>query len=194
MEDDDDEEDNEVIFVKHDRRKNPPRRKRGNNQSYSPPNPKGRPAPAEGNGPDVPTVPQAIEDTQIEADRVYYVVLNPNNKISRCQGCRLEIKKTDKKFPKNMVFLYKMRREVPPAGVGHWQLSRENLNCYFHAFDLGCLKQVYTLRDISVGDIYMSNKDIKKLKQENVDELERRDHWEQILDNRRRASRTGSLA
>ena len=63
VEDDDDEEDNKVIFVKHDRCKNPPRRKRGKNQRYSPPNPKGRPAPAEGNGPDVPMVPQAIEDT-----------------------------------------------------------------------------------------------------------------------------------
>ena len=230
VEDDDDDDEDEVIFVKHDRRKNPPRRKRGKNERYSPPNQKGRRAPAEGNnqkgrrapaegknqkgrrapaegnnqkgrrapaegnGPDVPTVPEAIEDALMEANRVYYVVLNPNNNISRCQGCRLEIKKTDKKFPKNMVFLYKMRREVPPAGGGRWQLSQENLNCYFHASDLGCLKQVYALRDLSVGDIYMSNKNIKKLKQENVDELERRDHWEPILDNRRRASRTGSLA
>ena len=57
-----------------------------------------------------------------------------------------------------MVFLYKLRRDIPPkGGKGKWQLSRDKRNCYFHADDLGCLHQVFELVKFKAADLYMSN-------------------------------------
>ena len=49
----------------------------------------------------------------------------------------MAITKEEKQPPKNMVFLHKLRREIPPAGgKGQWVYSPDRRNCYFHADDL----------------------------------------------------------
>ena len=61
-----------------------------------------------------------------------------------------------------MVFCYRMRRMVPPPDrKGPMVLSRDKRNCYFHADDLGCLHQVYELKNIEKEDLYMSNENFK---------------------------------
>ena len=140
-------------------------------------------------------VPDDIEKEFMKANQVQYIVLGANNQISRCQGCDGEITKREKEKPKNMVFLYKMRRKVSPAGgTGKWVLSKEKRNCYFHAADMGCLREIVVLADIDASQIYMSNQNMKKLTKENIEELEQRYHWEAIQENRRCVRLTGKIA
>ena len=139
-------------------------------------------------------VPDAFEKDFLTANRVYYVVLKKNNVISRCRGCNMAITKEDKQPPKNMVFLHKLRREIPPSGgKGQWVYSPDRRNCYFHADDLGCLKRIFDLTEITPDHLYMSNENFKRLTKENIEVLEQRDHWESIIENRCSVRLTGRL-
>ena len=139
-------------------------------------------------------VPDSFEKDFLTANRVYYVVLKKNNVISRCRGCNMAITKEDKQPPKNMVFLHKLRREIPPSGgKGQWVYSPDRRNCYFHTDDLGCLKRIFHLTEITPDHLYMSNDNFKRLTKENIEVLEQRDHWESIIENRRSVRLTGRL-
>ena len=181
--------------TKTDSRKNPKRRGRGKNKRYSQ-NPVRLTSGSDEDTDDVRLmVPEELEKEIMKPNRVYYVIPSPNNRISRCQGCGYEITKGEKAAPKNLLFLYKMKRPVPPQGNkgGQWVLSRDKRNCYFHASDLGCLWEVHELVNIQLSDIYMSNKDMKDLTKENIAELEKRSHWDAMLENRENLIRTGRL-
>ena len=185
----------DVVNLVHDVvRQNPKRKGRGFNPRYNrtpPPQPP-RPDAQIGNDPNM--VPDDIEKKFLVANRVYYVVLKPRLRVSKCQGCDGTITEQDRKFPKDMVFLYKMRRKVPPpGGQGEWILSSDKRNCYFHSDDLGCLRQIYELRNIENEDLYMSNANFKLLKKENIEELQRRDHWDGIISNRQKLRIEGHL-
>ena len=192
------DQDEDVIIVGDNLRKNPQRAKRGKNLHYDE-------IPVNLNPePDVDSdaeehkimVPAHIEKPFMKANRIYYVVLGDKSPVSRCHGCEGEISEKSKKNPKNMVFLYKLRHPIPPRGGGNgrWAMSSERRNCYFHARDLGCLKLVVELSDVNPSYLYMSNANIKKLTKEHIEELEKRSHWEPILENRRRVRLTGKLS
>ena len=89
-----------------------------------------------------------------------------------------------------------MRHPIPPRGGGNgqWAMSSERRNCYFHTRDLGCLKLVVELSDVNPSYLYMSNANIKKLTKEYIEELEKRSHWEPILEKRRHMRLTGKLS
>ena len=36
---------------------------------------------------------------------------------------------------------------APTPGGGPWQMTHEKHNCYFHANDMGCLRQLYEVRN-----------------------------------------------
>ena len=176
-------------------RKNPTRRGRGKNPRYS--------GQAERNAgasigidprinPNI--VPEDVEEKFMKANRVYYVVLKTQNRISKCLGCDAQISPNEKKFPRNLAFVFKMRRKVPPpGGKGAWVLSPDKRNCYFHSEDLGCLRLVYELRNIQIEDIYMSNDNYSRLKEENIQELISREHWDAIRNGRQSVRLTGHL-
>ena len=63
------------------------------------------------------------------------------------------------------------------------------LPCSRHAV----LREVAELADMTAQHFYMSNKDFNKLKKEHIEELEKREHWEALLENRDRVRLTGSL-
>ena len=139
-------------------------------------------------------VPDAVEKKFMKINRVCYVVLKKGNQVARCQGCKMPITEDDKGFPKNLMFLYRMRRWVPPPGdKGKWVLSKDRRNCYFHSEDLGCLRRIAELEQIQLDDLYMSNENFGRLLNENIQELEDRDHWVPILENRRSVRLTGKL-
>ena len=61
----------------------------------------------------------------------------------------MPITEDDKDFPKNLMFVYQMRRWVPPPEKkGKWVLSKDKRNCYFHSEDLGCLRRVAELEQL----------------------------------------------
>ena len=189
----DDALDDDVVIIEDPPRKNPKRPGRGQNPKYDqqivPLNPQ-----IDCDAADNRMVPHATEEKFLTINRPYYVVLNKKNLVSRCRGCQMVITEDEKRPPKNMVFLYKLRRDIPPKdGKGKWQLSREKRNCYFHADDLGCLRQVFELAKVKAADLYMSNENFKKLTNANIEQLERRDHWEPILQNRRSVRLTGDM-
>ena len=139
-------------------------------------------------------VPEDVEEQFMKGNRVYYIVLKPQNRISKCLGCDAQISPQEKHFPRNLAFVFKMRRKVPPpSGKGAWVLSPDKRNCYFHSEDLGCLCLVYELRDIQIEDIYMSNDNYSRLKEENIQELVNREHWEAITNGRQSVRLTGHL-
>ena len=84
-------------------------------------------------------VPENIEKEFMKANCVYYIVLKQQQEkstkqIVKCRGCDRAITLDEKKFPKNMVFHFKMYRLVPaPGGQGTYIMSCEKQNCYFHA-------------------------------------------------------------
>ena len=120
-------------------------------------------------------VPDEVEKKFLKANtnRVYYVVLKKGNQVGRCQGCKMPITEDDKDFPKNLMFVYKMRRWVPPPEKkGKWVLSKDKRNCYFHSEDLGCLRRVAELEQIQLDDLYMSNENFNRLLDENIEQLE----------------------
>ena len=179
----DKENDDDVIIVEEGtQRKNPQHPGRGKNLHFcqNPVN-----INPQNDAPDYPMLPDTMEEEFMKSNRVYYILLGDKNKVSRCQGCNLEITECEKASPHNMVFLYKMcRPQPPPNGHGKWILSNTRLNCYFHARNLGCLHQVCELADTKLEHLYMFNKHVRNLKKENIEELERRGHWEPLLENR----------
>ena len=181
--------------VKPQRKKNPQRRGRGQNPKF-----------AENPVRLIPNnnyeeerkikIPEDFEKEYIQANRVYYIVLDPKKKnlISRCRGCHGNITEGDKKPPRNMLFLHKLRREIPPkGGKGQWIYSQDRRNCYFHARDFRCLKAIPDLTEITESYIYMPNKSYEMLTNENIEVLEARGHWDAIVENRRSVLRTGRL-
>ena len=46
---------------------------------------------------------------------------------------------------------------------------------------------------IQLDDLYMSNENFSRLLDEDIEELEQRDHWIPILENRRSVRLTGNL-
>ena len=49
---------------------------------------------------------------------------------------------------------------------------------YFHARDLGCLRNLEELEELKVDDCYMTNGTLKKLKQGHIDLLKARKLWD----------------
>ena len=145
------------------------------------------------------TVPQEIEAQFVKANRVHYVVLTEGYQKSKkmvtyCRGCKGPIRIEDKKFPYNMVFRYKYYRKVPEDNtLQKWVMSKEKLNCYFHARDMGCLHQIAEIENVEIPDVYMDNASFKRLKPENIHILERKHHWDAIVENREKLVRDGHL-
>ena len=110
-------------------------------------------------------VPEDVETAFMKANRVYYVVLGKNSRVSRCQGCHMKITEAEKKYP----------------------------ICYFHSADMSCLKQIVDLLHIKPNHLYMSNDNFQKLTQDNIKELKRRYHWDGIVKNRRSVRLTGDV-
>ena len=120
-------------------------------------------------------VPDEVEKKFLKAkkNRVYYVVLKKGNQVGRCQGCKMPVTEDDKDFPKNLMFVYQMRRWVPPPEKkGKWVLSKDKRNCYFHSEDLGCLRRVAELEQLQLDGLYMSNENFSRLLDENIEQLE----------------------
>ena len=144
-------------------------------------------------------VPEEIEKEFIKSNRVYYVLLPKRMQLStkqvtRCQGCNGPIRVDEKRFPKNFVFRFKMRRLIPPpGGQGKWIMSSDKRNCYFHSRDLACLRLTHELRDIKIEDVYMDNKSFTSLNHENREELKRRDHFDSIIATRNKLAIQGNL-
>ena len=93
-----------------------------------------------------------------------------------------------------MVFRYRARRMVPENGnKKKWVMSQERQNCYFHSGNLNCLQKHSELGDIQIKDIYMDNGSFGRLKEDNKQELIRRDHWDAVIDGRERVRITGAL-
>ena len=49
---------------------------------------------------------------------------------------------------------------------------------YFHAQDLGCLRNLEELEEVEVEDCYMTNETLNKLKQGHIDLLKARKLWD----------------
>ena len=176
-------------------RKNPQRAKRGQNRRYDKIPVQLNPRTDDREEKQM-MVPDEVEKQFLKAkkNRVYYVVLKKGNQVGRCQGCKMPITEDDKDFPKNLMFVYQMRRWVPPPEKkGKWVLSKDKRNCYFHSEDLGCLRRIAELEQLQLDDLYMSNQNFSRLLDENIEQLERRDHWVPILENRRSVRLTGDL-
>ena len=67
-------------------------------------------------------------------------------------------------------------------GTREMGMSWDRQNCYFHSGDMTCLHQHHELVNVTIEDVYMDNKNFKMLKEENKEELKRRNHWEAVLD------------
>ena len=135
----------------------------------------------------------------MKANRVYYVVLTEGYQKSKkmvtyCHGCKGPIRIDDKKFPYNMVFRYKYYRKIPEDNtLKKWVMSKDKLNCYFHARDMGCLHQIAEIEDVEIPDVYMDNASFKRLKPENIRVLERKHHWDAVVENRQKLAQNGHL-
>ena len=55
---------------------------------------------------------------------------------------------------------------------------------YFHARDLGCLRNLEELEDIEVDDCYMTNETLNKLEQGYIDLLKARKLWDGLCATR----------
>ena len=51
---------------------------------------------------------------------------------------------------------------------------------YFHARDLGCLRNLEELAEVEVEDCYLTNETLKKLKPGHIDLLKARKLWENM--------------
>ena len=51
---------------------------------------------------------------------------------------------------------------------------------YFHARDLGCLRNLEKLEQVEVDDCYMTNETMKKLKKAHIDLLKARKLWDSL--------------
>ena len=144
-------------------------------------------------------VPNEIETEFMKENRVYYVVLqegyqNSKKMVTYCRGCKGPIRIEEKKFPHNMVFKYKYYRKIPEdSTLKKWVMSKDKRNCYFHARDMGCLHQIEEIQDVEIPDVYMDNASFKRLKPENIRVLERKHHWDAIVENREKLARDGHL-
>ena len=143
--------------------------------------------------------PHDIETEFMKANRVYYVVLqegyqNSTKMVTYCRGCKGPIRIADKKFLHNMVFKYKYYRKIPEDNtLKKWVMSKDKCNCYFHARDMACLHQIEEIEDVEIPDVYMDNASFKRLKPENIHVLERKHHWDAIVENREKLARDGHL-
>ena len=144
-------------------------------------------------------VPDDLEREFMQANRVYYIVLDQGYEksekmVTYCRGCDGAITLDDKKFPNNMVFKYKYYRRVPKdKEKRNWVMSKDKRNCYFHAHDMGCLHQIQELLNVEIPDIYMDNDSFKRLKPENRRVLERKQHLDAILETREKLARDGHI-
>ena len=111
-----------------------------------------------------------------------------------CRGCKGKITIEDKKFPNNMVFHYRYYKKVPQdKKMETWAMSNDRKNCYFHTWDMGCLHQIEELANVEFPDVYMDNASFKLLKPENQQILQRKHHWDAIVENHDRLRRDGHL-
>ena len=145
-------------------------------------------------------VPEETERDFIKANHVYYVVLNlhyekSDKLITYCRGCNGKITLQDKKFPYNMVFWYKYYRKVQqgPPEQRTWVMSWDRKNCYFHARDMGCLRQLQELQNVEIQEVYMDNANFKALKPENKHVLKQKNHMEALLETHDKLVQDGHL-
>ena len=144
-------------------------------------------------------VPTEIEKEFMKGNRVYYIVPDKGYEkspkmVTYCRGCEGKITIEDKKFPNNMVFHFRYYRKVPQdKEMKMWAMSKDSKNCYFHAWDMSCLHQIEELASVEIPDVYMDNTSFKLLKPENHEILQRKHHWDAIVENRDRLRRDGHL-
>ena len=144
-------------------------------------------------------VPDDVEREFMKGNRVYYVVLDKGYEkstkmVTCCRGCEGKITLEDNKFPQNMVFRYRYYRKVPQdKQMKNWVMSKDKKNCYFHARDMGCLHQIQELGNVKILDVYMDNTSFKLLKPENKKLLQRKHHWDAIVESHKRLARDGHL-
>ena len=93
-----------------------------------------------------------------------------------------------------MVFRYKYYRKIPEDNtLKKWVMSKDKLNCYFHAHDMRCLHQIAEIKDVKIPDVYMDNASFKRLKPENIQVLEWKHHWDAVVENCQKLARDGHL-
>ena len=75
----------------------------------------------------------------------------------------------------------------------NWVMSKDKKNCYFHARDMWYLHQIQELGNVKILDVYMDNTSFKLLKPENKKLLQRKHHWDAIVESHERLARDGHL-
>ena len=71
-----------------------------------------------------------------------------------------------------------------PNGRGKMVQNNYQSAGYFHARDLGCLRNLDELEEVKVEDCYMTNKTLNKLKQGHIDLLKARKLWDGLCEAR----------
>ena len=82
-----------------------------------------------------------------------------------------------------MVFWYMMYHKWPD-GKGKLITNHFRSPAYFHARDLGCLRQVTELEKIEKADLYMTNETRHVLTQDHIEMLKKRGFWDDMIRTR----------
>ena len=105
------------------------------------------------------------------------------NKAKWCQGCRTPFAEAMYKPPLNLVIRFKTTVTWYARG-GQLQRSRGPQSAYYHAGDLGCLRNCRELELVSVRDLYIEESCYAELTEEHKKLLRKRRHWIPVRRNR----------
>ena len=132
-----------------------------------------------------PTAEQ--EKTKIAGNPPTYCFL-PRPKANKgrwCEGCGRKFQDSFYQSPMNLVFRFKcIVHWFDPGGIR--RQSRDIQNAYFHAADLGCLKNLPELELLNHKDLYIEQACYAQLTDDQKDLLRKRRHWVPVRQNRAR--------
>ena len=103
---------------------------------------------------DFVNIPDVVEEQKLGYNPPHLVLLC--ERVIVCSGCEIPFNCKDCNEPNKMVFKYMMFR-TRPNGRGKMVQNNYQSAGYFHARDLGCLKNLEELEEVEVEDCYMTN-------------------------------------
>ena len=93
----------------------------------------------------MPIIPEVVEQQKLGYNPPHLVMIH--DKIIVCSGCEIPFNRKDCKEPNNLVFKYVMFR-TRPNGRGQKVVNKFRSAGYFHAQDLGCLRNLEELEQV----------------------------------------------